>query len=45
MSKTMPGEENSWRQLREVLGALIVKIEPAPASSSSKPQGKQATRR
>ncbi len=42
----MTGSESTWRQLRDVVGAVIVRIEPAPATAGkSTQQGKVATSR
>lgn len=42
----MTGKDTSWRQLSDVLGALIVKIEPAPKSTKAgSKQGETAQRR
>lgn len=42
----MTGTDSSWRQLSEVVGALIGKIEPASTTAGqNKKQGKAASSR
>ena len=44
--QTMTGTDSSWRQLSEVVGALIGKIEPASTTAGqNKKQGKAASSR
>ena len=44
--QTMTRTDSSWRQLRDVVGALIVKIEPAPTTAGQdQKQGKTAQSR